>query len=89
MLKLPTARILVALTAIMAVVGLADTASAQDKLDRALREASRSGKAQRVILKSKAGYEAWARKLLRRRARTSTPSCRASAVSPSSWRPAK
>ena len=40
MLKLPPARILVALTAIMAVIGLADTASAQDKLDRALREAS-------------------------------------------------
>src|SRR5687768_98271 len=64
MLKLPPARILVALTAIMAVIGLADTASAQDKLDRALREASRAGKAQRVIVKSKPGYEAWGRKLL-------------------------
>ena len=64
MFKLPPARILVAITAIMAVIGLADTASAQDKLDRALREASRSGEAQRVIVKSKPGYEAWGRKLL-------------------------
>ncbi|MGH9220720.1 MAG: S8 family serine peptidase, partial [Vicinamibacterales bacterium] len=46
------------------MAGLAASASAQDKLDRALREASRSGKAERVIFKSKAGYEAWARKLL-------------------------
>ena len=40
------------------------TANAQDKLDRALREGKRSGKAQRVILKAKPGYEAWARQLL-------------------------
>ena len=53
-----------ALTAILAIAGLAASASAQDKLDRALREASRSGKAQSVIFKSKAGYETWARKLL-------------------------
>ena len=64
MRRLPPTQILVALTAIMAVIGLADTASAQDKLDRALRDGKRSGKTQRVILKSKPGYEAWARKLL-------------------------
>ena len=64
MRRLPPTQILVALTAIMAVIGLADTASAQDKLDRALRDASPSGQSQRVIFKSKAGYEAWARKLL-------------------------
>src|SRR5688500_13515359 len=57
-------RPLVALAALLSLTAVAATASAQDKLDRALREASKSGKAQRVIFKSKAGYEAWARKLL-------------------------
>src|SRR5687768_9009905 len=57
-------RPLVALAALLSLTAVAASASAQDKLDRALREASKSGKAQRVILKSKPGYEAWARKLL-------------------------
>ena len=57
-------RIFVALTTLVALIGLAGTASAQDKLDRALREGRQSGKTQRVILKSKPGYQAWARKLL-------------------------
>src|SRR5687768_3168325 len=64
MVRSPLNRFVFALTAILALAGLAASASAQDKLDRALREASRSGKAERVIFKSKAGYEAWARKLL-------------------------
>src|SRR5688572_28551332 len=64
MLTPPSSLIVVALTEIMALVGLADTASAQDRLDRALREGQRSGKAQRVILKAKPGYDASARKLL-------------------------
>ena len=64
MLRSPQSPIVLALTAIMALTGLAGTAAAQDKLDRALREARKSGTAQRVIFKSKAGYEAWARKLL-------------------------
>ncbi|HWI20179.1 MAG TPA: hypothetical protein VNT81_20640, partial [Vicinamibacterales bacterium] len=56
-----------ALTALLVVTGGAGIASAQtnhDKLDRALREGRRSGKAQRVIVKAKPGYEAWARELL-------------------------
>ena len=57
-------RPLVALVAVLSLTTGAATASAQDKLDRALREASKSGQAQRVIFKSKAGYDAWARKLL-------------------------
>src|SRR5688572_16212715 len=65
MLRAPVRRYLVSLTALVLVAGVASPASAQqDKLDRALREASRSGKAQRVIVKSKPGYEAWGRKLL-------------------------
>ena len=48
----------------LAIAGTATTANAQDKLDRALREGKRSGKAQRVIIKAKPGYEAWARQLL-------------------------
>ena len=52
-----------ALTAIL-LVSLVGTANAQDKLDRALREGKQSGKSQRVILRAKPGYEAWARQLL-------------------------
>ena len=63
-------RSIVALIAMLAIAGTATTANAQDKLDRALREGKNSGKAQRVILKAKPGYEAWARELLARRART-------------------
>src|SRR5688500_14368741 len=70
MVRSPLNRIVFALTAILAIAGLAASASAQDKLDRALRDASRSGKAQRVIFKSKAGYEAWARKLLTDKGKT-------------------
>ena len=57
-------RFLVALVAMLAIAGTATTANAQDKLDRALREGQRSGRAQRVIVKAKPGYEAWARQLL-------------------------
>jgi subtilisin family serine protease len=64
MFRSPLSRCFVALAAILVLTGLAADASAQDKLDRALREGKRSGKTQRVILKSKPGYEAWARKLL-------------------------
>ena len=67
MYRPPSSLIHIALTALVALVGLADTALAQDKLDRALREGRRSGKAQRVILKAKPGYDAWARKLLAER----------------------
>src|SRR5688500_2815301 len=70
MVRSPLNRIVFALTAILAIAGLAASASAQDKLDRALREASRSGKAERVIFKAKAGYEAWARKLLTDKGKT-------------------
>src|SRR5690349_8684247 len=52
-----------ALTA-MLLVGLVGTANAQDKLDRSLREGKKSGQTQRVILRAKPGYEAWARQLL-------------------------
>ena len=56
---------LIALTALLAFAG-SGLASAQspDRLDRALREGKKSGKAQRVILKAKPGYEAWARQML-------------------------
>ena len=57
-------RFLVALFALLAIAGFAATAIAQDKLDRALRDGQRSGKSQRVIVKAKPGYEAWARQLL-------------------------
>src|SRR5688572_29093312 len=71
MLRALVCRFLVSLTALVALAGLASRASAQqDKLGRALREASRSGKAQRVIFKSKPGYEAWARKLLTDKGKT-------------------
>ena len=56
-------RSVIALTA-MLPVSFAGTANAQDKLDRSLREGKRQGKTQRVILKAKPGYEAWARQLL-------------------------
>jgi len=52
------------LVASLAIADSATSANAQDKLDRALREGQRSGKPQRVIVKAKPGYEAWARKLL-------------------------
>src|SRR5687768_15040505 len=64
MFRTPLSRFFVALTAMLALTGLADTASAQDKLCPALRAASKSGEAQRDIFTSKPGYEAWARKLL-------------------------
>src|SRR5688572_33494414 len=57
----------VALVATLAIAGTATTANAQDKLDRALRAGQGSGKAQRVIVKAKPGYEAWARQLLAQR----------------------
>jgi hypothetical protein len=63
-------RFFVALIAMIAVSGLAGTASAQDKLDRALREGKRAGKSQRVILKAKPGYDAWARHLLAQKGKT-------------------
>ncbi len=43
---------------------------AQDRLDRALREGKKAGKAQRVILRAKPGYEAWARQLLASKGKT-------------------
>src|SRR5688500_913625 len=70
MLQSPLSRILVALTASLALAGLAGNASAQDKLDRALRESGKSGNAHRVIVKSKPGYEAWARHLLGQKDKT-------------------
>src|SRR5436190_19769303 len=57
-------RLFIALTALLTLVSAATTANAQDKLDRALREGRQSGESQRVILKAKPGYEAWARQLL-------------------------
>ena len=48
----------------LALTGLASTATAQDRLDRALRDGKLSGQSQRVILRAKPGYDAWARKLL-------------------------
>ena len=53
-----------ALVAMLAIAGTPTMASAQDKLDRALREGGRSGKVQRVIFKAKPGYDEWARQLL-------------------------
>src|SRR6185436_3537480 len=63
-------RSLVVLVAMLAFAGTAATASAQDKLDRALREGKASGQAQHVIVKSKPGYEAWARQLLQQNGKT-------------------
>src|SRR5688572_10322802 len=57
-------RSVVALVAVLAFAGTATSANAQDKLDRALRDGKKSGKAQRVIFKAKPGYEDWARQLL-------------------------
>ena len=60
MVRGPFSQIPVALATILIVMGLAAPASAQDKFDRALRESKKSGESQRVIFKSRAGYEAWA-----------------------------
>jgi hypothetical protein len=60
----------VVLVAMLAIAGTAATASAQDKLDRALREGKKSGSAQHVIVKAKPGYEAWARQLLQQNGKT-------------------
>ena len=51
----------------LAFAGSAARANAQanDKLDHALREGKKAGKSQRVILRARPGYEAWARQLLR------------------------
>ena len=51
----------------LVALGVASTAVAQDGLDRALREGRQAGRSQRVILKAKPGYEAWARQLLERK----------------------
>src|SRR5262245_60893240 len=52
--------------ALVAVILLASAsaASAQDKLDRSLRDGKRAGHTQRVILKARPGYSAWVRDLL-------------------------
>src|SRR5688572_7485623 len=60
-------RSVVALVAVLAFAGTATSANAQDKLDRALRDGKKSGKAQLVIFKAKPGYEDWARRLLRQK----------------------
>ena len=59
-----SSRGLVALVALLAVFGVDGPAAAQSKLDRALHDGKQAGKTQRVILKSKPGYEAWARFVL-------------------------
>src|SRR5262245_59201565 len=66
MIFLRSPRFLTALIALLAIASSPLTASAQgqDKLDRALRDGKRSGKPQRVIVKARGGYEAWARQLL-------------------------
>ncbi|MEO7156632.1 MAG: S8 family serine peptidase, partial [Vicinamibacterales bacterium] len=57
-------RFLTALFALLAIAGSATTATAQDKLDRALSDGKRAGTSQRVIVKATPGYESWARALL-------------------------
>ena len=64
MLRHWSPRLSFALAALLAFAGSVTTANAQDKLDRALRDGKRSGRAQRVIVKAKPGYEVWARLLL-------------------------
>jgi len=59
-----TVAALAVLLAIASATGVASAQDTNDKLDRALRNGKRSGKSQRVIVKAKAGYEAWARQLL-------------------------
>ena len=63
-------RQLVGLVAMLAIAGAATTANAQDKLDRALRDAKNSGETLHVIVKAKPGYEAWARQLLQQNGTT-------------------
>ena len=60
-------RFLAALATLCLLVGFAGSASAQDKLDRALREGKAAGETQRVILKTADGYGLWARQLLHSR----------------------
>ena len=67
MISLRLPKLLIALFGALAIAGSATTVTAQDNLDRALREGQRSGRPQRVIVKAKPGYEAWARQLIQQR----------------------
>lgn len=53
-----------ACVAVVAFFGSVSSASAQDKLDRALREGKREGHTQRVILTARPGYSGWLRQSL-------------------------
>ncbi len=53
-----------ACVAVVAFFAGAASASAQDKLDRALRDGKRSGQPQRVILTARPGYSGWLRQSL-------------------------
>ncbi|MEO8682990.1 MAG: S8 family peptidase, partial [Vicinamibacterales bacterium] len=57
-------RFVAAFVAVGALFGSVVTATAQDKLDRALREGKRAGQSQHVILKARAGYAGWLRQSL-------------------------
>ena len=55
------------LTATFILVALVATASAQERIDRALREGRHQSATQRVIIKAKPGYASWVRHLLAQR----------------------
>lgn len=56
-----------ALTALVVLVGFVASASAQERIDRALREGRYQTASQRVIVKAKPGYAPWVRQLLAQR----------------------
>ena len=61
-------RSFVAMTALLALLGFADSAAApQDRLDRALRDGKVGGQSQRVIVTAETGAEARVRELLTKR----------------------
>lgn len=71
LLSVPTmiqfSRRFISLTTLLVLVGFAGSASAQDKIDRSLREGRTKSHTQRVIIKAKAGYSSWVRQLLAQR----------------------